>query len=344
MGNTAKQSMNVETVCVVDIRDNYPEKAVQPFEIDENNLLTSSSSSVPLKMQVQVPVEDSAYACEVLLSLRSDVRMLSTPTAAAVTVSSPPPCWQQSEGQQQKTVSPERSSVTFAPATTSPAPFQQESAAAGQKRKAAAVDDSGRAKRSDSSHTDSEADDSSGDPLSLKLRIKLSPPRSPSKQMSSYSPRKLNSPRSSNSTSPRLKFKRIRMSPRPGASSASSSSPFPGAQGAPPSEEEFARIVRQHEQQQQQAQGHAAAVARPYQPPAAGASSAPPLPMATVSSSRASGPGSGPLPGLVSTQLPNQIRSSPFNTATSPLLSSLLNPDYPTNKAIIANVLEDNQS
>jgi hypothetical protein len=55
LGNTAKQSMNVETVCVVDIRDNYPEKAIQPFDVDENNLSSSidpnaSSTFAPSKM------------------------------------------------------------------------------------------------------------------------------------------------------------------------------------------------------------------------------------------------------------------------------------------------------
>mmetsp|Transcript_35927 Transcript_35927/g.67024 ORF Transcript_35927/g.67024 Transcript_35927/m.67024 type:complete len:1039 (-) Transcript_35927:285-3401(-) len=55
MGNTAKQSMNVETVCVVDIRDNYPEKAIPPFDVDENNLTstiepTASSTFAPSKM------------------------------------------------------------------------------------------------------------------------------------------------------------------------------------------------------------------------------------------------------------------------------------------------------
>lgn len=42
LSDTAKQSMNVETVCVVDIRDNYPEKAKPPFDLDEKEATTST--------------------------------------------------------------------------------------------------------------------------------------------------------------------------------------------------------------------------------------------------------------------------------------------------------------
>jgi hypothetical protein len=237
------------------------------------NAATSSSSSAPLN--VEVSVEDSAYACEVLLSLRSDIRM---------------PSDNNKENTQQG-----RSGVTFAPSSS-------EQQLIGKKRKMA---EASKSKRSDSSHTDSEdqTDESSEVSKSVQLRIKLSPTCS--------SPRKQNSPRPI-STSPRLNYKRIRNR---------SSSPFAGAQGAPPTAEEFARIVMQHEQDRQQQQVHLQQ-----------SSSQPVMSTGHTSSG-------GPLPGLASTQLSSQI--APFNnlTATSPLLSSLLNPDYPTNKAIVANVI-----
>mmetsp|Transcript_8079 Transcript_8079/g.15243 ORF Transcript_8079/g.15243 Transcript_8079/m.15243 type:complete len:629 (+) Transcript_8079:76-1962(+) len=240
------------------------------------------SSNMPVPLNLEIPVEDSAYACEVLLSLRSDIRMPDS----------------SSDQQNSKDPSPEKSSVTFAP---SPPAVHYENSS-GQKRK---VDET-KPKRSDSTHTDCEdvADDSSDS--SLKLKIKLSPKRSPTVQVSPSSPRKENSPRPS-STSPRLNFKRIRMS---GSS--------PVAQGIPPSAEEFAKIVNMHEQQQQKQ--HAL----------------------TSAESSVPSHSAGPLPGLVSNQLPNQINQFNSLTTTSPLLTSLLNPDYPTNKAfVMTNVLDE---
>lgn len=248
-------------------------------------------SSIPAPLSIEAPLEDSASACEVLLSLRSEVRMPSSIS--------------KDDGGGNISDSKDPAHVTFAP---SPLPTNQNET--GHKRKI----EEAKTKRSDSTVTDSEdinddsASDSSKSSFSAKLRIKLSPARSPTKHVSPSSPRKQNSPRPS-STSPR--FKRIKMG----------SSPFSVAQGAPPSAEEFARIVSQHEQQQQNQQQHT---------------------MSATDASIQTDNSAGPLPGLVSTRMPNQISHFNSLTTTSPLLTSLLNPDYPTNKAIImANVLDE---
>lgn len=241
------------------------------------NAAANANSSTPLSVEV---LEDSAYACEVLLSLRSDIAL-------------------------PKVYGPnEKTTVSFG-----------EEKISGHKRKV--LDDS-KSKRSDSSNTDCEdvnediMNISQHQPSSLKLKIRMSPAPSPSKQGSIGS--RQNSPRP-NSTSPRLNFKRIRF--RTG-------SPYASAQSAPPTAEEFARLVKQHEveqQQLQQKQDH------PH-----------------ISSVTKEIPSSGPLPGLVSSQLPKHRESFNNLTENSPLLSSELNPDYPTNKAIIANVLPQSQN
>lgn len=237
---------------------------------------TTSRKSAGLN--VEGGVEDSEYACEVLLSLRTDIRMPPSSTAGT-----------------------ERSSVTFAPTNTSP---RDKFKVTGSKRKS--MDDL-KSKRSDSSITDTEDFNDMNDEAfkhrDVNVQLRLSPPRNSTQPVSSTSPRKLCSPRS-NSSSPRVNFKRIRVD---------ASSPFPAAQGLPPTPEEYAKMVLKHEQQQH------------------------------VTSNASSCIPSGPLPSLNSTQTQSKI--IPFNslTAASPLLSSRLNPDYPTNKSVVANILEESQ-
>ena len=254
---------------------------------------TVSQSSVPLKKEVAV--EDSSYACEVLLSLKTDIRMPNT-----------------------EDISSEKCSVTFAPSTSTAGSM------VGNKRK---VTDEVKSKRSDSSYTDSEDlnDDSahlSLNTLAVRLPSKrfsssLSPIRQSSPRPTSTSPRSSNSPRPTsssprsstsprpNSSSPRTNFKRMRLMQNVN-------------QGAPPTAEEFARIVLQHEQEQRQQQ-------QQQLRPALDASSA-----STSTSSS-----TGPLPGLVTSQHPHQPTSFNNLTTTPPLLTTFLNPDYPTNNTVI---------
>lgn len=59
LGSSAKQSMNVETVCVVDVRDNYPEKAVQPFDLGEANLTSTIDPSASATFAPSQMIESS---------------------------------------------------------------------------------------------------------------------------------------------------------------------------------------------------------------------------------------------------------------------------------------------
>lgn len=211
--------------------------------------------------------QDSVYACEVLLSLKSDIRMDPI------------------HEKKSKVEQPSKSSVSFAPATT------VQKASIGEKRSF----DEARAKRSDSGITDSE--DTPEDVSSKKMKIeeekkKMSPPQRSAVQLTPASPRKQGSPRT---LTKRMMF-----------------------QGAPPSQEEFAKFVMQHEKHQEQLLHEQRRVSPPR-----------------TASAR--------LPGFSSAQLHGKTSSINSLTSTSPLLTSRLNPDYPTNKAIIASIKEHNR-
>jgi len=222
-------------------------------------------------MDIEVPVDESSKACEVLLSLRSDIRTNSDSES------------------KDKFVSPEKSTVTFA--------LNESYSSCVQKRKAV---ESLKPARSDSSTTDCEdlRDETDANVIANRNNLK---PQHLKKSPPALQTNLASQPSHANSSSPRMPFKRIRLN----------SSPFSaGGSSAPPSAEEFARIVLQHEQEKLQSSQPSSAMSTPN---------------ARV-----------PLPGIISTRLPT--KTSPFSTLTStstPLLTSFLHPDYPTNKAIV---------